>query len=178
MTGFFDRLMKRWSAAILVGLLVSACVSGPSLREYRDSMPEPNASLLDFGVPIEDPSPAVISLFGWRSSRRVHEGIDFRAAKGTPVLASERGVVLYVGTSLRGFGLMVVIAHGDDWSTAYAHLSRSLVKRGDNVSKGQRIAYSGNSGRSSGPHLHFEVRKGADPLDPLLFLKRGGFSLP
>lgn len=159
-------------------LCLGACVSGPSVKQYHESMPDPNASLLDFRVPLEDPSPAAISLFGWRSARRLHEGLDFRASRGTPVVAAERGSVLYVGQSLRGYGLIVVIGHGDDWSTSYAHLSRALVRRGDQVRKGQRIALSGNSGRSSGPHLHFEIRKGADPLDPLLFLKRDQIRLP
>ncbi|MEO5666920.1 MAG: M23 family metallopeptidase [Bdellovibrionota bacterium] len=169
-----NRLLKR----VCLLLCLGACVSGPSVKEYQESMPNPNASLLDFAVPIEDVSPKVISLFGWRSARRMHEGIDFRASKGTPVLATEKGVVLYSGQSLKGFGIIVVIGHGDDWSSIYAHLSKSLVQRGDNVRKGQKIAFSGNTGRSSGPHLHFEIRKGADPLDPLLFLKRGTFRLP
>jgi murein DD-endopeptidase MepM/ murein hydrolase activator NlpD len=141
-------------------------------------MPNPSSALLDFGIPIETETPTVVSLFGWRQSGRVHEGIDFRAPIGVPVLASERGRVLYVGQSLSGYGLIVVIDHGDAWSSVYAHLSRALVKRGSVVRKGQRIAYSGNSGRSSGPHLHFEIRKGADPLDPLLFLPKERLKLP
>jgi len=175
---FKSRLLSSGGRLGVLAILISACVTGPSVKEYQSKMPDPNASLLDFGVPIQDPTPSVISLFGWRSSRRIHEGIDFRARIGTPVLAAEKGVVLYSGKSLRGFGVIVVIGHGDDWSSIYAHLSKSFVKRGDDVKKGARIALSGNTGRSSGPHLHFEIRKGADPLDPLLFLKRGSFSLP
>lgn len=163
---------------LLLALLLSACVTGPSVREYQDSMPNPASSLLDFSIPIETTAPSVVSLFGWRTRSKMHEGIDFRASMGTPVLASEKGVVLYVGQSLSGYGLIVVINHGDRWSTVYAHLSRALVARGNYVRKGQRIAHSGNSGRSSGPHLHFEIRKGADPLDPLLFLPQGRLKLP
>jgi murein DD-endopeptidase MepM/ murein hydrolase activator NlpD len=171
------KFRKMWGSS-LVGLLIMGCVTGASLKKYQESIPDPRGSLLDFAIPVEDISPKAISLFGWRTSRRLHEGLDFRAPMRTPVLASERGAVLYVGQSLRGYGLIVVINHGDGWSTVYAHLSRSLVKRGDLVHKGQRIAYSGNSGRSSGPHLHFEIRKGADPLDPLLFLPRARLRLP
>jgi len=177
--GLLDSAYARLKVGMVFAtLMLGACVSGPSVREYQDSMPNPNASLLDFAVPLDESNPAVISLFGWRSSRRIHEGVDFRAKRGTPVFASEKGEVIYVGQSLKGYGLMVVIAHGDDWSSTYAHLSRASVRRGDSVVKGQRIALSGNSGRTSGPHLHFEIRKGADPLDPLLFLKRGNIKLP
>lgn len=166
-------------AGLLSGaLLLSFCASNASVKKYHSSMPNPRSSLLNFALPIDTPSPAVHSLFGWRTSRRLHEGLDFRASIGTPVLASEKGAVMYVGTSLSGYGLIVVLGHGDSWSTVYAHLSRAFVKRGDRVRKGQRIAFSGNTGRTSGPHLHFEIRKGSDPLDPLLFLPQDRLKLP
>ncbi len=101
-----------------------------------------------------------------------------KASIGTKVIAAERGVVSYVGKRLSGYGLMVVVNHGGGWSSVYAHLSRSFVQRGYSVKKSQQIALSGNSGRTSGPHLHFEIRKGADPLDPLLFLPTNQLQLP
>lgn len=176
-----DRVIALWGrkVGVLVTLLfLGACVTGKSPQQYRDSLPDPKASLLDFGLPLRGPSVRVVSLFGWRDRRKVHEGLDFKASIGTPVYAAERGVVSYVGRSLSGYGLIVVINHGGGWSSVYAHLSRALVKRGSRVSKGGQIAYSGNTGRSTGPHLHFEIRKGADPLDPLVFLPTGDLQLP
>lgn len=165
----------------LLGLLLFACVScvtGPSPREYHQSMPDPSSALLDFGIPLRGPGVKAVSLFGWRSKKRMHEGLDFRASKGTSVYSSERGRVMYVGRSLSGYGLIIVLDHGGGWTSVYAHLSRSLVRKGYSVKKGQKIALSGNSGRSTGPHLHFEIRKGSDPLDPLVFLPAGQLLLP
>jgi murein DD-endopeptidase MepM/ murein hydrolase activator NlpD len=133
-----------------------------------EEVPSPAASLIDFGWPTQ--IPVVIDYFGWRSKKRVHEGLDLAARTGTPILAAEKGKVLYVGSRLKGYGLLIVIDHGDDWSSSYAHLSRAHVRRGDWVKKGEQIALSGRSGRVTGPHLHFEIRKGSDPLDPLLFM--------
>jgi murein DD-endopeptidase MepM/ murein hydrolase activator NlpD len=115
-------------------------------------------------------NPVVGQFYGWRTSKRMHEGIDLRAGVGTKVYAAASGEVLYRGTKLKGYGRMIVLEHGDGWSTAYAHLSRYAVRLGQKVKRGQLIGYAGRSGRAKGAHLHFELRKGADPLDPLLFL--------
>jgi len=122
-----------------------------------------------FAWPVRQP--VLSAFFGWRG-RRMHEGLDLRADVGTEVVATAGGKVLYVGRRLRSYGLIVVIDHGEGWSSVYAHLSRSLVKENDMIHQGQFIALSGRSGRVSGPHLHFEIRKGADPLDPLLHLPK------
>lgn len=100
----------------------------------------------------------------------MHEGVDLRAAVGTPVYASAAGQVIYRGTKLKGFGRMIVLDHGRNWSSAYAHLSRYAVRMGQRVKRGQLVGYAGRTGRAKGAHLHFELRKGADPLDPLAFL--------
>lgn len=162
-------------------LFLCACVTGPSPYDYQRQVPRPEAALLDFALPLRGSTSRVTSLFGWRhmhGRNKVHEGIDFGVPIGTPVYAAEQGRVIYSGQGLGGFGLIVVIDHGGKWTSIYAHLSRSLVRRGYTVRKGQRIADSGNSGRSSGPHLHFEIRQGADPLDPLLFLPTQQLLLP
>lgn len=87
-----------------------------------------------------------------------HLGIDIGAAMGAPVYASDGGVVVYAGGIDGGYGLMVMIDHGNGFHTLYAHLSQILVRCGQNVAQGNTIAYSGSTGNSTGPHLHFEIR--------------------
>ncbi len=113
----------------------------------------------------------VSAYFGWRR-KRLHEGVDLKAKRGTEVSSAGAGEVIYVGRKMRGFGLMIVIDHGRTVSTVYAHLEKSFVKIGERVDAGQLIAFSGRSGRVTGPHLHFELRLGADPVDPLLYLPK------
>jgi biotin carboxyl carrier protein len=103
---------------------------------------------------------------------RLHEGIDLAAAAGTEVRAARAGVVLYAGSSLPSYGHMVVLQHDGDFLTAYAHNSALLVRVGQQVRAGQVIARVGKSGRATAPHLHFELRKGQVPQNPLPFLPR------
>lgn len=120
--------------------------------------------------PVE--APRVTSSFGSRWGRP-HEGIDLVAPIGTPVVAADGGEVVYAGNTVRGYGNMVVLRHRDDLMTVYAHNSVLLVKVGAVVQAGDRIALSGQSGHASGPHVHFEVRRGQTPRDPLQFLPGG-----
>ena len=99
----------------------------------------------------------------------MHEGLDFAAPPGTPILAASGGVVLEAKFQ-PGYGNMVEIDHGDGLITRYAHASSLMVKQGQLVERGQQVARVGSSGRSTGPHLHFEVRLAGQPLDPRLFL--------
>ena len=108
----------------------------------------------------------VTSGFGKRGKKK-HEGIDFRANIGTKVYSVAQGRVVYSSQRISGYGQMVVVRHDDGLVSVYAHLSKRLVKKGDKVRKGQKLALSGNSGRSSGPHLHFELRDGSQPFDPM-----------
>lgn len=108
---------------------------------------------------------AVTSEFGWRWGKR-HEGIDIGLPVGSDVKAADGGVVTLAAYS-SSYGNYVIIDHGGNMSTLYAHNSKLLVKKGDKVYKGQIIAKSGNTGRSTGPHLHFEVRKNGVPQNPL-----------
>jgi murein DD-endopeptidase MepM/ murein hydrolase activator NlpD len=102
----------------------------------------------------------------------VHEGVDFPVPVGTPIYASAGGVVDYAGFNPSGFGNLVEIDHGNGVMTRYAHTSKLLVKVGQIVKRGQKIALSGDSGRSTGPHLHFEVRYNGVAQNPLRFLKK------
>jgi len=114
-------------------------------------------------------APRLTSRFGRRWGRP-HEGIDMAAPIGTPVLAATLGTVIYAGDQVRGYGNMVVLRHADDLVTVYAHNSVLLVQTGDRVAAGQEIARVGDTGRSTAPHLHFEVRRRDTPQDPLQFL--------
>lgn len=107
----------------------------------------------------------VTSSFGPRG-REFHEGIDLKAPVGTPVFAAQDGTVIYSGSKIRGYGRLVVLRHFKQVSTIYAHNSKLLVRPGQYVRQGQKIAISGQSGHVTGPHLHFEVRDGLAALDP------------
>jgi murein DD-endopeptidase MepM/ murein hydrolase activator NlpD len=109
------------------------------------------------------------SPFGTREGRP-HEGIDLPAPVGTPVFAAGDGRVVYASNGIRGYGNLVVVRHAGDLLTVYAHNSVLLVAQGQPVRAGDRIALVGQSGRATGPHLHFEVRSGQIPRNPMGFL--------
>jgi Peptidase family M23 len=112
----------------------------------------------------------VISTYGASVNGKTNDGIDLAVPEGTPIKASEDGVVAYAGNELKGYGNLVLIRHSNGYVTAYAHASELLVKRGDTIKRGQIIAKSGQSGEVAIPQLHFEIRKGSSPVDPLQFL--------
>jgi murein DD-endopeptidase MepM/ murein hydrolase activator NlpD len=101
-----------------------------------------------------------------------HDGIDLSAAKGTRILASRSGRVTFAGEA-GGYGLLVIVDHGQGVETRYGHASALLVKAGQEVKAGQAIAKVGSTGRSTGPHLHFEVRRQGRPVDPWPLLAGG-----
>jgi murein DD-endopeptidase MepM/ murein hydrolase activator NlpD len=112
----------------------------------------------------------VITSYGAKTNGKVNDGINLAVPEGTPVKAAEDGVVAYSGNELKGYGNLVLIRHANGYVTAYAHASELLVKRGDTIKRGQIIAKSGQSGEVASPQLHFEIRKGSTPVDPLQFL--------
>ena len=99
-----------------------------------------------------------------------NDGINIAAPRGTPVRAVEGGVVAYSGNELRGYGNLVLIKHPDGFISAYAHCEELLVKRGQHVKAGQVIAKVGATGGVGRPQLHFELRRGENPVDPKKFL--------
>lgn len=116
------------------------------------------------------------SSFGWRldpftGEKAFHEGLDFTANVGTSIRAAADGIVTVADFS-GGYGNMVRIDHGSGLETRYGHASKLLVKSGDRVVKGQEIAEVGTSGRSTGPHLHYEIRLNGNALDPRQYLGR------
>lgn len=132
-----------------------------------------NRALLPSSAPINDV--VYTSNFGWRvdpftGKSAMHEGVDFMAEAGTDILASAGGVVVYADTHPQ-YGNMVEIDHGNDIVTRYAHASRLLVKVGQVVRRGDKIAEVGSTGRSTGNHLHFEVRYKGVAQNPVRFLQ-------
>jgi len=113
----------------------------------------------------------VTSKFGPRGSR-MHDGIDIGAREGTPVHAAASGVVVYADSRLSGYGKLIIIRHAGNLFTAYGHNSRMLVRKGAHVRAGEVISRVGHTGRATGPHLHFEVRRGSTPVNPLAYLPR------
>lgn len=116
----------------------------------------------------------ITSSFGWRSDpmhggRRFHSGVDIGASHGSPIYATQAGQVVYSGR-YKGYGNVVVVYHGSRLFTLYGHTARNYVKKGDNVRRGQVIAAVGSTGRSTGPHLHFEVHQNKQYVDPLRYL--------
>lgn len=111
----------------------------------------------------------IASLFGKKGNGH-HDGIDVLAEQGTPVHAALDGTVLYSGDDIKGYGNLVIVRHELGILSIYAHNERNLVKEGDAVKTGQAIARVGKTGSASRPCLHFEVRVGEEPRDPLLYL--------
>lgn len=116
--------------------------------------------------------------FGWPTSGVItqkfwtfHQGIDIGAPLGTPVTASDSGYVVFAGLDTTGFGKMILLDHGNGYTTLYGHLDRFAVGVGDSVKKGQLIGRVGNTGRSTGPHLDFRIRKDGVWRNPFGFLK-------
>ncbi|MFN5334065.1 MAG: M23 family metallopeptidase [Bacteroidota bacterium] len=112
--------------------------------------------------------------FGYRidpvyKTTKMHAGLDFAAPQGTPVYATGNGTIKLAGNTGNGYGNHVIIKHGFSYETLYGHLYRIKVRTGGKVKRGEVIGWVGNSGKSTGPHLHYEVHKNGRPLDPIYF---------
>jgi murein DD-endopeptidase MepM/ murein hydrolase activator NlpD len=142
-----------------------------------DKLEHVKALALKFPFANPAPNRKITSLFGNRmdpffGKLAMHAGIDFRQKTGSEVKATGAGVVIHAGTA-GGYGMMVEIDHGNGITTRYGHLFKILVKEGDVVDAGDLIALSGSTGRSTGPHLHYEVRRNGSAIDPMRFLNAG-----
>lgn len=130
-----------------------------------------------YSGPVPDDAAAGTGIFGWPASGSItqgfysyHPGIDIGGWQGEPVLAADSGYVVIAGWDNTGYGLHIVIDHGNGFQTLYAHLSGTDVAVGDNVSKGQQLGEMGCTGNCTGPHLHFEIRRGTVQRNPYGFL--------
>ncbi len=155
---FFKRGLSLLFIGALAGWLAIALPQQAEARTYSNS-------------PVKG---RMTSDFGWRNDpysgqKRFHAGVDIAAAEGTPIYAPQDGVVAYAGR-YKGYGNVVVVRHQPNLYTLYGHASRLLVATGQPVHRGQVIAQVGSTGRSTGPHLHFEVRQNNGYVNPLQYL--------
>jgi murein DD-endopeptidase MepM/ murein hydrolase activator NlpD len=146
-----------------------AVAQAPLPKRQPPSKPlvEPAAFSGRFSWPLEG---RVLSTFGPKPGGRYNDGINIKATAGAPVRAAADGVVAYAGDGLEGFGGLVLIRHGDGWVTAYAHNEELLVTRGQAVKRGDIVARAGATGSVDEPQLHFEIRRGRTPVNPLSML--------
>lgn len=112
----------------------------------------------------------IISSYGPKKDGLYNDGINIAAVKGAPVRAAQNGVVVYTGDDLEGYGNLILVRHQNRMMTAYAHMDKVLIKRGDKVTRGQSIGTVGKSGQVDRPQLHFEIRRGTKSLDPTKYL--------
>jgi murein DD-endopeptidase MepM/ murein hydrolase activator NlpD len=122
---------------------------------------------LNFMWPVEG---RFTELFEENEGRR-HQGIDISTPLGTPIKAASSGTVIYSGNKVKGYGNMIILRHSEEWVTVYAHNDVNLIEEGMMVERGQIIARVGQTGRATGPHLHFEMRRKNKAVDPLIYLK-------
>lgn len=122
---------------------------------------------VDFIWPVEG---KIIDFFA-DVERKNHQGIDISSPLGTPIKASNAGTIQYSNNTIKGYGNLIIIRHSEEYVTLYAHNQVNLVEEGTWVEKGQIIGKVGQTGRATGPHLHFEIRRNNKPMDPMLFLK-------
>lgn len=149
----------------------------PGMMDKKVILPEKKTAIVTFSPvlrsfrwPIKNKT--ITSPFGVRihpvTGKKIdHDGVDLRAKVNTPVYAPYSGIVTYAGW-MRGYGKIIIIDHGKGYITKYAHLNSWLVKKGKKISKGQIIAKTGNTGLSTGPHLHYEIRVNNKPIDPTI----------
>lgn len=173
-------MRRRDLLAALVGMMmplpaIAGSSSGRGIEMNGNVLPKEIVfRFLPTQVPLT--SIRVTSLYGLRqdpihSYTRMHRGVDFAAAVGTQVYATGAGIVRRAG-KVGKYGLMVEIEHGLGFASRYGHLSRLEIKEGMAVDRGMPIARSGNTGRSTGPHLHYEILSDGEQIDPVRFLIR------
>jgi murein DD-endopeptidase MepM/ murein hydrolase activator NlpD len=136
----------------------------------QEAADPPSANGTSFRWPVRG---RIISGFGQKPGGEKNDGINLAVPEGTSVKAAEAGTVIYAGNELSGYGNLVLIRHADGWVSAYAHNSALKVKKGDPVKRGQTIATAGATGSVNAPQVHFELRRGAKPVNPLDYLASG-----
>lgn len=119
-------------------------------------------------------NPVINRGFNVGGKKRDHYGLDLKGRRNDPIYAAHDGYVVYAGNKFRGYGNMIILEYDSGWATLYGHLNKFKVKTGDEVKAGQLIGLMGRTGRATGVHLHFELLKNKEPIDPLPFLARHG----
>ncbi len=137
-------------------------VVAQAIRDDKPDVDDRKKGSVHFAWPVK--GAVLTSPFGWRRGRN-HDGLDLGAKPGTPIYAAEDGRVLF-SKRFAGYGNLLVLKHAQNYYTAYAHATSLFVGNGDKVKQGQQIATIGSTGHSTGPHLHFEIHKGTQSIDP------------
>lgn len=145
-------------------------VATPTAEIDAEEAPANRNGELAFRWPVRG---RVITSFGAKTNGQQNDGINLAVPEGTAVRAAEDGVVAYAGNELKGYGNLILVRHSNGFVTAYAHAREIMVKRNDKVRRGQIIAKSGQTGTVASPQLHFEIRKGSSPVDPMRHLPAG-----
>lgn len=171
----YERVRGMVGADVVPDLATVAAESlpvAPPIEARITQAPLPTGATTPQFWPLRDAGFITRGLIADSSSDETHQGVDVAVALGTPVRAAGGGTVYQTGEDA-DYGKFVLVQHPDDYQTMYGHLSRVLVGRGRPVQAGEVIGLSGNSGRSTAPHLHFEIRKAGKSLDPLSIIKEG-----
>ena len=145
----------------------------PAVKPAPNRYIKPSVKTYSFFSPLKPGTGWISSNYGMRTlfgKRRMHKGIDIAVPTGSPVFSAGTGVVTKAGRN-GGYGLMVEVTHSNGTITRYAHLSRMMCRKGDNVGPGEMLAESGNTGRSTGPHLHFEILINGKTVNPKKYIK-------
>jgi len=140
----------------------------PGATTTKTPLPKPPLAKGEFIWPAQG---KIISNFGATANGLHNDGINIAVPSGTPVKASQSGVVAYAGNELKGYGNLLLIRHSDGWMTAYAHNSKLLVQRGATVARGQTIANAGSTGSVTSSQVHIEIRKGSKAVDPRNYIR-------
>ena len=140
-----------------------ASASPRRVLSSTQAIAEPTRLTSGFAWPVHG---RIVARFGPGASGEKFNGVKIAVPLGTPILAAADGVVAYAGSGVPTLGGLVIVKHGDSWTTVYGHASQLLVQRGQSVKRGQTVALSGDSGFADRPEVHFEMRKGRTPVDP------------
>ena len=181
-----------WSATVCSSVVIQFATDAPNANtqampsipvtpQASDAPAVQNASINPGDVAADTPSAdgkqfrwpvrgRIISGFGTKPNGEKNDGINLAVPAGTSIKSVEAGTVIYSGNELAGYGNLVLIRHAGGWVSAYAHNQDLAVKRGDTVQRGQTIAHAGMTGSVTSPQVHFELRMGAKPVNPLDYL--------
>lgn len=151
---------------VVISFVFVACATPNNIRVVSTpsdvaTNPSTEEKFIEFNFPLSEYKRVS------RGYKGRHRGVDISAHKGTPIYAAESGWVTYQGRRFRGYGKLVILEHSSKWATFYAHMTKFALKEGTWVNKGDIIGYVGSTGRSTGAHLHFEIRFDNKPIDPM-----------
>jgi murein DD-endopeptidase MepM/ murein hydrolase activator NlpD len=146
---------------------IATSVADAAADASKDTQASATGAIPTFRWPVRG---RVIAGYGAKTNGQQNDGINLAVPEGTSVKAAEDGVVAYSGNELKGYGNLLLVRHANGYVTAYAHASELKVKRGEAVKRGQIIALAGQTGTVNSPQLHFEIRKGSTPVDPMQYL--------